>query len=75
MFVYQCYGRMHDVEQKMNKVEANLNVVEGRQSAFTQALSREVSILDQDTKTVKSVVNTLVEDSVQIHGDIRLLKG
>ncbi|KAL4227509.1 hypothetical protein ACF0H5_012953 [Mactra antiquata] len=69
----QCFGRMNDLDQRIGRMEATQAISEGRQSAIATEMMREMNMTRQDTAAVKSVVNTLVEDNVKMHGEMRSL--
>ncbi|XP_045215465.1 uncharacterized protein LOC123565734 [Mercenaria mercenaria] len=72
---FGSFGQIRAIEQKVNDMEAKEHMMESRQSAMTEAIKQELTKLELDTKTVKTVLNTLAEDNVKMHNDIQLLKG
>ncbi|XP_060553852.1 uncharacterized protein LOC132714938 [Ruditapes philippinarum] len=68
-------GEMNSVQSKLNTLESKLNMMENRQQAMTNAINREISKLEMDTRSIKTVINTLAEDNYKTHSQIDVLKG
>ena len=66
---------MQSLQSQLNRLESKLNIMENRQQAMTQAINREVSKLEMDARSIKSVINTIAEDNVKTHSQLQSLNG
>lgn len=71
----QCQMRFMELDQQIGRIGAQVAIMEGRQHAVTEEFKREMTVLSTDIKTHKTVINSLVEDNVQMQGRMRVLQG
>jgi len=70
----RCIQANRDLENKMNHMEAMQEQNVERVNAITKEYGREFTTLVNDAKTLKTVTNRLVEDSVKTEGKLRVLQ-